>query len=120
MPDDTPVSIADLIKRHQDATGHSLREIATATGMSKSAIAELAQGKQQRMPQAATIEKLARGIRLPVAVVHHAALVSAGMAAPGPGPSQKLALIVADLEKLNADDLATVEAVVSSLVKRRG
>lgn len=115
-----PLTIGDLIKRHQDATGHSLREIATATGLSKSAIAELAQDRQRRVLQEQTIEKLARGLRLPPASVTHAALVSAGMAPAGPAPDQRIALIVSDLERLSPDDLATVEAVIASLVKRRG
>lgn len=120
MTTNEPLTISDLIRRHQDKTGDSLRRIADLTGLSKTSIAELIQGRQRRVLHGDTIEKLARGLRIPVSVVSHAALVSAGMTPPGPAPEHRLALIVAELERLSDDDLDTVEAVIASLVKRRG
>lgn len=120
-PDTGAVSLADLIQRHRDQTGDSYATIARATGLSKALIGQLAQpGGRRRVLQEGTVEKLARGLRLPDSVVQSAAMVSAGLQPASAVTDQRIALLTAQIARLDAADLERVEVIVDALVRHRG
>ena len=116
--DGEPITLADLIQRHRDATGDSYMTIARRAGMSKARVGQLATADSPHMPRAETIDKLARGLRLPVNLVKEAAMASAGVR-PANGTDQRVSYIAARLGELDGDDLDTVASVVESLLNRR-
>ena len=116
----TQVNLAALIRQHQAATGQSYGDIAKASGLSKAKIGQLATVGSPHMPRAETIEKLARGLRLPLAVVQRAAMSSGGLMPKDQEPDERLALLTARLRALSSDDLERVELFVQALAGRRG
>lgn len=117
--DDRGTDIRGLIAREQQLTGASYADIAKASGLSKAKIGQMALDTKRYQIRAETIEKLALGLRLPVAVVQRAALVTAGVAEPSEGRNARVDLIVHQLSKLSDEDLKLTEAVVDVFVKHR-
>lgn len=126
------VTLASLIKEHQDKTGDSFAAMAVKFGLSKAKIGQLAQGGpgQAHMPRQETLEKIARGLGLPMSTVQKAALLSAGlMPAEMQDParselaavvaSARLRQVVATLDALDDRDLETVRLLAESLTKRQ-
>lgn len=73
-----PQTLADLITAHKDATRESYQAIADRAGLSKATVASFGVGAST-LARPNTIEALAKGLRLPVAVVKAAAYRSAGI-----------------------------------------
>jgi transcriptional regulator with XRE-family HTH domain len=112
-------NLAGLIRREQDA-GKSLNDIAKASGLSKAKIGQIADPDSRYQVRAETIQKLARGLRLPVSVVQRAALITAGIADPDQvSRGTQVDLIVHTLSGLNDEDLDLVEAMVEAFVRQR-
>lgn len=114
MPN-TPIGLAALLRQHQDATGDSYADIARASGLSKAKIGQIATTTSPHMPRSETLQKLARGLRLPFHVVQQAAMVSAGISPATHSADQRIELLVSRLHDLPADDLDTVELFVQAL-----
>ena len=120
--DGAAITLASLIRQHQDKTGDSFAGIARKTGLSKAKIGQLAQETkpgQAHMPRPESITKLAAGLRLPLGTIQRAALVSAGLLPEEmEEPSeQRIQLVVASLRDLDAAALDTAWALVGSLRK---
>lgn len=120
MQPNTPISLADLIARHQDATNDSYGTIAKRTGLSKALIGQLAHNGRRRVLQAPTIEKLATGLQLPHAVVQAAAMVTAGLQPDSAATDQRVGLLAAQIARLSHDDFERVELIVSTFANHRG
>lgn len=119
MSEDKPLTLRDLILSHQERTGDSYSMIAHRAGLSKAKIGQLATKQQSYMPRADTIERLASGLNLPLKVVQHAAMASAGITPEGYPGGNRLDLIVGSLKELPPDDLETVAVIIQSLKDRR-
>jgi transcriptional regulator with XRE-family HTH domain len=113
------VTLAELIRKHQESTGDSYSVIAQRAGLSKAKIGQLAIATQNSMPRAETLEKLAAGLRQPLRVIQQAAMASAGITPEGYDSEQRVDILAAALRQLSAEDLETVSAVVHSLRDRR-
>jgi transcriptional regulator with XRE-family HTH domain len=113
-----PVTLSDLIRSHQDRTGESYATIARRAELSKAKIGQLANTTQNHMPRVDTLERLAKGIGVPLRVIQQAAMASAGITPEDYSGEQRLDLVVAALRDLSNDDLETVFAVIQSLTSR--
>jgi transcriptional regulator with XRE-family HTH domain len=113
------VTLAELIRSHQDSTAESYSVIAARAGLSKAKIGQLAIATQNSMPRAETLEKLAKGLRQPLRVIQQAAMASAGLTPEGTGGQQRVDILAAALRELSTEDLETVSAVINSLRDRR-
>ncbi|WP_175008151.1 helix-turn-helix transcriptional regulator [Cellulosimicrobium sp. TH-20] len=96
----TRLSLAELIRRHQDATGDSYADIARAAGLSKARVGQLAIGTGAKLPRDETLTKLAKGLRLPPEVVKRAALVSSGIAESDTFPDSDISVIADRLQQI--------------------
>lgn len=67
--------LPELIKDHLTMTGKTQSQLAKASGLSRSRIGQLISDDIQRIPRLDTLEKLARGLNLPLTVVKAAALI---------------------------------------------
>jgi transcriptional regulator with XRE-family HTH domain len=113
------ITLAELIRQHQDRTSESYSVIARKAGLSKAKVGQLANTAQVHMPRADTIEKLAKGLGLPLRVIQQAAMASAGITPEGYDAEQRVDLLASALRELQEDDLDTVAVVIQSLRDRR-
>ncbi|MFJ4168343.1 hypothetical protein ACIPY3_02420 [Paenarthrobacter sp. NPDC089714] len=109
------ITLAELIRQHQEKTGDSYSQIAIRSGLSKAKIGQLAAAGQPHMPRIDTIEKLASGLRLPLHIVQQAAMASAGILPESYSEDQEIDLIVAQLRELSPDQLATAARLIQAL-----
>lgn len=117
-----PHTLRDLIREHIDRTGDSYGQIAKKTGLSKALVGILATSTEPRAYRADTVEKLATGLRLPVAIVTRAATASAGMPLDEPRTraTRDDARIIADLlDDLTDEELAMLRVMVRAVVEAR-
>lgn len=114
------ITLAELIRQHQDKTGDSYSMIARRAGLSKAKVGQLANPSQPHMPRIDTIEKVATGLNLPVRIVQQAAMASAGITPEGYDTEQQIDLIVALLRELNPEQLETAQRLIEALRTRRG
>lgn len=112
------LAIADLIQQHCQRTGDSYSDLARASGLSKARIGQLALTGTPAMPRHETLVKLSKALKLPLAVIQSAAMVSAGVSPDSESPDQRIALLVAHIADLPEVDLEYVETFVSALVAR--
>lgn len=110
-----PLTLAELIRQHQDRTNESYSVIARRAGLSKAKVGQLAHTSQTHMPRADTIEKLAAGLGLPLRNVQQAAMASAGITPAGYDSEQRVDLLAAQLRELSPADLETAAIVIQSL-----
>lgn len=114
------LTLADLIRQHQDKTGDSYSVIARRAGISKAKVGQLAApGQQPHMPRIDTIEKVATGLNLPLRVVQQAALASAGITPENYDSESRIDLLVALLRDLPPADLENAELFIHALHQRR-
>lgn len=111
-----PRTLADLIRSHQDSTGDSYSDIAKRAGLSKAKIGQLAITTQPHMPRVDTVEKLAKGLQLPLHIVQRAAMASAGITPPDAEEISESELLVAKLERLNEHERAIIARLVDSFI----
>jgi transcriptional regulator with XRE-family HTH domain len=115
----TPITLAELIRQHQDRTGESYSQIARRADLSKAKIGQLANVAQSHMPRTDTLEKLSKGLQLPLRVIQQAAMTSAGITPEDYDGEQRVDLLAAVLRELSPDDLETAAVVIHSLKDRR-
>lgn len=109
------LTIADLIWEHQDKTLESYATIAKRAGMSKARIGQLA--RDVGFPRITTLEKLAIGLELPLAVVKEAAMATAGVYDPveAKADDEDTARMREQLEALSPEDRHSVGAFIGFL-----
>ena len=100
-------TLAELVRAYQDTTGESLATIATRAGLSKSKVFQVTHAVH--FPRLDTIEKLAIGLKLPLAVVKQAAMTTFGLHDPVEID------MLAKFDQLPARDQRTVSAVIGAL-----
>ncbi|WP_369223175.1 helix-turn-helix domain-containing protein [Streptomyces sp. R39] len=125
-------ALQQLIREHLDRKGWSYGDVARRGGIPRSTVHHLATtDRVVRMPQASTLEGLAKGLEIPLEAVRRAAAEACGIhvygTAPaadpngtaGTGPADpEVALLIASVQKLSADDRRHVTALVESLLDR--
>lgn len=114
------ITLAELIRQHQDKTGESYSTIAKRAGLSKAKIGQLASTTQPHMPRIDTIEKIAAGLNMPVRVVQQAAMASAGIVPESYDSEQQIDLIVSYLRELDPAQLSMASRLIRSLVSELG
>jgi len=115
-----------LIQQRLREQGWSYREVARRGGLPHSTVHTLAATRNlARPPRPATIDALAKGLDVPVAVVRAAAAESTGLhyydevpAGPKALGDQERELLVASIDELTPEDRRHVAALVESLRKR--
>lgn len=112
------ITLARLIHNHQDRTGESYSMIAKRAGLSKAKIGQLANTEQTHMPRMDTLEKIAKGLQLPLRIVQQAALASAGIAPDTYDNEQQIDFLVSILRELSPEDLDTATTLVQALHTR--
>ena len=115
-----------LIRQRLAERRWSYGEVARRGGLPRSTVYTLATTTNLvRPPRPATIDALAKGLDVPVAVVRAAAAESTGMhyydeTSPGSRPAgdQERDLLIASIDELSPEDLRHVAALVESLRKK--
>ncbi len=123
-PEATPLQ--RLIQERLKERKWSYGEVARRGGLPRSTIYTLATTRNLvRPPRPATIDALARGLDVPVAVVRTAAAESTGLhyydEAPSgqrPPGNQERDLLIASIDELSPDDRKHVAALVESLRRK--
>ncbi|MFJ9347758.1 helix-turn-helix transcriptional regulator [Streptomyces sp. NPDC101237] len=120
-------ALQQLIREHLDRKGWSYGDVARRGGVPRSTVHHLATTERVvRMPQTTTLEGLAKGLELPLESVRRAAAEACGIhvydTSPGAEPQgaadPEVALLIASVQKLSADDRRHVTALVESLLDR--
>ncbi|MFD9130717.1 helix-turn-helix domain-containing protein [Kitasatospora sp. NPDC059571] len=117
-------ALQGMIRRQLEAQGWSYGDAARRGGLPRSTVHHLATVERLvRMPQPATLERLAVGLDLPLEAVRRAAAESCGIYlyaedAAGAAADPEVAPLIASLRQLSAADRRHVAALVESLLKR--
>ncbi|WP_089102270.1 MULTISPECIES: helix-turn-helix domain-containing protein [Streptomyces] len=122
-------ALQQLIREHLDRKGWSYGDVARRGGIPRSTVHHLATtDRVVRMPQATTLEGLAKGLELPLEAVRRAAAEACGIhvydTSPAADPNgtaaadPEVALLIASVQQLSADDRRHVTALVESLLDR--
>ncbi|MEV5959905.1 helix-turn-helix transcriptional regulator [Streptomyces sp. NPDC051987] len=125
-------ALQQLIRERLDRKGWSYGDVARRGGIPRSTVHHLATtDRVVRMPQATTLEGLAKGLEIPLEAVRRAAAEACGIhvydTSPAAGPEgtadagaadPEVALLIASVQKLSADDRRHVSALVESLLDR--
>ncbi|MER7836086.1 helix-turn-helix transcriptional regulator [Streptomyces sp. NPDC096040] len=123
-------ALQQLIREHLDRKGWSYGDVARRGGIPRSTVHHLATTERVvRMPQSTTLEGLAKGLELPLERVRRAAAEACGIhvydtspdadaGANGGAADPEVALLIASVQKLSADDRRHVTALVESLLDR--
>ncbi|MFF7354027.1 MULTISPECIES: helix-turn-helix domain-containing protein [Streptomyces] len=124
-------ALQQLIRERLDRQGWSYGDVARRGGVPRSTVHHLATtDRVVRMPQATTLEGLAKGLQLPLDTVRRAAAEACGIhvyGAPagqeGDGTAARAAdpevdLLIASVQQLSAEDRRHVAALVESLLGR--
>ncbi|MFI8351510.1 helix-turn-helix domain-containing protein [Streptomyces sp. NPDC085596] len=124
-------ALQQLIRERLDREGWSYGEVARRGGVPRSTVHHLATTERVvRMPQAGTLEGLAKGLELPLDTVRRAAAEACGIhvygspageddapTAPRSGDPE-VDLLIASVQRLSSDDRRHVAALVESLLGR--
>lgn len=112
-------ALQQLIRRRLDERGWSYGDVSKRGGLPRSTVHHLATTEViHRLPQPATLERLARGLELPLQAVRDAAAEAAGIHVyRDGGTGSEVAVLMASLEQLSADDRRHVVALVESLLQ---
>jgi len=116
--DKEQINLAHLIQDHQRRTGESYSDIARRAGLSKAKIGQLTVSDSPHMPRIETLKKLAVGLKLPLRIVQHAAMASAGLSPEDTNDDQRTDLIITKLDQLSPADLASVEVFIDALLRQ--
>lgn len=73
-------ALSTLINEYLRTNNLSQTDLVKASGLSRARISQLALGQGESVPRASTLEKLAKGLKLPLSVVQEAALMDSGIA----------------------------------------
>jgi transcriptional regulator with XRE-family HTH domain len=110
-----------LIQRRMTQQNWSYGDVARRGGLPRSTVHYLATSeKLVNPPMPRTLEKLARGLDVPLETVRAAAAAAAGLAVwQEKTPDPEIEVMVAGLAKLTAEERRHVQALISSLLNGR-
>jgi transcriptional regulator with XRE-family HTH domain len=112
----------EVIRERMDERGWSYGDVARRGGLPRSTVHHLATvDGLSRPPHPVTLERLARGLELPLEVLRAAAATTAGFATwTEPVSDPEIDVLVAALHRLSSDDLRHVRALVQSMLEAGG
>lgn len=110
-----------LIQRRMTQQNWSYGDVARRGGLPRSTVHHLATSeKLVNPPMPKTLEKLAKGLDVPLDTVRAAAAAAAGLAVwQEKTPDPEIEVMVAGLAKLNAEERRHVQALIISLLNGR-
>lgn len=123
-------ALQQLIRERLDLKGWSYGDVARRGGVPRSTVHHLATADRVvRMPQANTLEGLAKGLELPLDTVRRAAAEACGIHVYGTPAAEdadgtarttdpEVDLLIASVQQLSAEDRRHVAALVESLLGR--
>ncbi|MEU9475331.1 helix-turn-helix transcriptional regulator [Streptomyces sp. NPDC048191] len=125
-------ALQQLIRERLDGKGWSYGDVARRGGVPRSTVHHLATtDRVVRMPQATTLEGLAKGLQLPLDAVRRAAAEACGIHVYGNPAGQdtdgtaaarttdpEVDLLIASVQQLSSEDRRHVAALVESLLGR--
>ncbi|GIH76765.1 helix-turn-helix domain-containing protein [Planobispora longispora] len=111
-----------LIHTRMAELNRSYGEVARQGGLPRSTVHHLASNSRlSRLPNPVTLERLARGLDVPLDVVRSAAAAVAGFSlSNGPADDPEIEVLIASLAKLSPQDRRHVAALVRSLLTADG
>lgn len=113
-------SLQQLIRNRMAERNWSYGDIARQGGLPRSTVHNLATAKLTRPPLPATLEKLARGLILPLDVVRSAIAADAGYTLWREEQADpEVDVMVAAITRLSADERRHVQALIQSLLNGR-
>ncbi|MET7288541.1 helix-turn-helix transcriptional regulator [Streptomyces sp. NPDC005573] len=124
-------ALQQLIRERLDRKGWSYGDVARRGGVPRSTVHHLATSERVvRMPQATTLEGLAKGLELPLDTIRRAAAEACGIHVYGTPSAEgaeetvplsgdpEVDLLIASVQQLSSDDRRHVAALVESLLGR--
>jgi transcriptional regulator with XRE-family HTH domain len=114
-------ALQQLIRRRMDENKWSYGDIARRGGLPRSTVHNLATLEQMsRPPRPVTLERLAKGLDVPLDIVRGAAATAAGLQVwKEPVSDPEIEVMVAGLAKLGPDERRHVQALILSLLNGR-
>jgi len=128
-PEQASNPLQRLIQQRLRERGWSYGEVARRGALPRSTVYTLATTRNLvRPPRPATIDRLAKGLDVPVSAVRAAAAASTGLhyyeetqaGSPGGEGDQQRELLIASIDELSPEDRRHVAALVESLRNRPG
>jgi len=116
------IGLAALLRDYRDKSGDSYADMAAKTGLNRSYFGYLINTAPPVWVRGETIASIANGLRLPLELVQHAALVTGGYYTPEEArrtAPKRSAAVSALLDELDDEDLENIEAMVRTMVARR-
>ena len=113
-------ALEELIRARMTERGWSYSEVAARGTLPRSTVHKLATTRITRAPSRATIEHLARGLELDVALVRAAVADSLGLTVYGESTADAdLTVLIASVEQLTIEERRHVSALIASLLEQR-
>lgn len=107
-------SLQRLVIEHCERTGETYTDVAERGRMPRQTVSAIVNRPTRSLPHEDTLRRLAKGLKLPYAVVRNAAVESVTVAHPPPTPA---ALVLAQLvETLGERDVLVLLATARALV----
>lgn len=111
-------ALARLIAEVRESSGDSYADIADRGGMPRSTVHKLATAELTGLPKRETLERLARGLNVPVEIVTQAAHTSTGYHVYAEAtPDATTQVLIANISRLDPDQRAAVAALVQRLIQ---
>jgi transcriptional regulator with XRE-family HTH domain len=113
-------ALEELIRARMTERGWSYSDVAARGALPRSTLHKLATSRITRAPSPATIEHLARGLELDVALVRAAVADSLGLTVYDESAADPdLTVLIASVEQLTIEERRHVSALIASLLEQR-
>lgn len=114
------LTLADLVRIHQQRTGESYATIARRAGMSKAKVGQIADPASPFRPRRVTLGQLATGLQVPLEVVYRAAALTTDDEPHRAPISPTTEVAVERLRSLTPEHQDVAATVIESLWRSEG
>jgi transcriptional regulator with XRE-family HTH domain len=113
-------ALEELIRARMTERGWSYSDVAARGSLPRSTVHKLATSRITRAPSPATVERLAVGLELDVALVRAAVAESLGLTVYDESSADAdLTVLIASVEQLTTEERRHVSALIASLLEQR-
>ncbi len=113
-------ALEELIRARMTERGWSYSDVATRGALPRSTVHKLATSRITRAPSPATVDHLAAGLELDVALVRAAVAESLGLTVYDESSADAdLTVLIASVEQLTGEERRHVSALIASLLEQR-
>lgn len=113
-------ALEELIRARMTERGWSYSDVATRGALPRSTVHKLATSRITRAPSPATVDHLAAGLELDVALVRAAVAESLGLTVYDESAADAdLTVLIASVEQLTGEERRHVSALIASLLEQR-